>query len=323
MKMKAINYLVAMFILIMSSFCGLAQNYIIDEITTLDSSNSNIRYGRQSLVRDNMGTIHFFYIQDGNTADYLIMRSSVDDGNTWSDSDTISIHTPASSAIRYLAVAPSATVDEQNFLHILYEYRGLPIYSSSWSAYPPSHMNYVTNKTGSWVTDVNVINDSEIQTSQGNGETVSYLSNNQIINYNEHKHYIGYDYAWWATKYNIVYSNNIAGNWLPGSALHTFDLGTYDNVMLNAPSMVVNNDSLFSLWYQRQDCRVEMKSFLVEDWSPLNVLYNDVVFPTPAPTWRSGFSTSSWPSLRPRWWPCSFRCCSPAASPACSCMSSR
>ena len=282
--MKAINYLVAVFIFTMSSFCGQAQNYIIDEITTLDSSNSSIRYGQQSLVRDHSGTIHLFYIQSGSQADYLIMRSTVDDGATWSVSDTISVYTPTSTSIRYLALAPSATVDEQNYLHILYEYRGLPLYNSSWSDYPPSHMNYVTNKTGNWVTDVDVVNDYDIQSSQGNGETVSYLNSNQIINYHEHQHYIGYDYAWWATKYNIVYSNNISGNWLPGSALHTFDLGVYDNIMLNAPSMVIVNDSLFSLWYQRQDCRVEMKSFSGDEWSPLNVLYNDVVFPAPPPT---------------------------------------
>ncbi len=284
MKMKAINYLVAVFILIMSSFCGQSQNYIIDEVITLDSSNSSLRYGRQSLVRDNSGAIHMFYIQHGNSADYLIMRSTVDEGSNWSVSDTISVHLLTSTAIRYLALAPSATVDEQNFLHILYEYRGLPLYNTGWSDYPPSHINYVTNKTGNWVTDVDVINDYEIQLSQGNGATVSYLNSSQIINYNEHQHYLAYDYAWWATKYNIVYSNNIAGNWLSGSALHTFDLGEYDNIMINAPSMVINNDSLFSLWYQRADCRVEMKSFSGGDWSSLNVLYNDVIFPAPAPS---------------------------------------
>jgi len=284
MKMKTINYLVMMLILIIGSYCAQAQNSIIDEIITLDSSNSNIWFGSQSIICDNSGNFHLFYMLPGTNEDYLIMRSSTDEGNNWSDSDTISIHPITSTAVRYLALIPSATVDEQNNIHILYEYRGLPIYNTSWSDYPPSHMNYVTNKSGSWVTDVDVINDYEIQFSQGNGSTVSYLNGNQIINYNGYQHYIGYDYAWWATKYNIVYSNNIAGNWQTASALHTYDLGTYDNIMLNASSMVVNNDSLFSIWYQRADCRVEMKSFTGTDWSPLNILYNDVVFPTPPPT---------------------------------------
>ena len=282
--MKTIKYLALVFIITMSNLCVQAQNSLINEITTLDSSSNSIRYGRQSLICDNSGTFHLFYVLHGNVADYLIMRSSIDNGSNWSTSDTISVHPLTSASSRYLALAPTATIDEQNNIHILYEYRGLPVYNSSWQDYPPSHMNYVTNVTGNWITDVNIINDSAIQASQGNGATVSYLNNSQIINYNEHQHYIGYDYAWWATKYNVVYSNNINGNWLHGSALHTFDLGTYDNIMINAPSMVLNNDSLFSLWYQRSDCRVEMKSFSGVDWSPLNILYNDVLFPTPSPT---------------------------------------
>lgn len=282
--MKTLKYFISMLFILMSSFCGWAQNSVINRVAVLDSSTYSITMGRQSLICDNTGDFHLFYVLHTDTVDYVIHRSSDYHGIAWSPPDTISVYAHTGMPSRYTAFSPTATVDAQNNLHVLYEHRGEPIYTSGYSSYPPSHLNYVTNQTGDWIANVNVLNDSFLQTNQGNGATVSYLNYSQIITYHNHQHYIGYDYAWWATKYNVVYSNNINGEWLPGDTLHSYNLGDYDNIMLNAPALVINNDSLFALWYQRYDCRVEMKSFADVQWSPLKVLYNDVVYPAPKPT---------------------------------------
>ncbi len=281
--MKTLKYLISMFFILMSNAYGWSQNTVINQIAVLDSSTYSITMGRQALICDNTGDFHLFYVLRTDTVDYVIHRSSDYLGRAWSTPDTISVFSHTGMPSRFVAQSPTATVDEQNKLHVLYEYRGSPVYYGS-NSYPPSHMNYVTNQSGDWITQTNVINDSLVQNSQGMSSTVSYLSSNQVITYQNHQHYIGYDYAWFATKYNVVYSNNISGTWGKGDTLHTYNLGDYDNIILNAPSMVVNNDSLFALWYQRYDCQVEMKSFDGTDWSPMQVLYNDVVYPAPHPT---------------------------------------
>lgn len=125
-----------------------------------------------------------------STSDYLLItRSSSDNGNSWSEGEILSIHAPSSDSYRFLALSPSATLDEDGYFHIIYEYRGLPIYLSSYPDYPPSNINYVTNASGQWITEVNVIDDNQIQTFQGNSSAVSYLSDNQIVNYNGNPFY--------------------------------------------------------------------------------------------------------------------------------------
>jgi len=277
--MKKIFKLLVILVAIMSLNGLISQNTLIEELNVLDASAASFYFGRQSLISDNAGNYHLFYISH-STSDYLLIkRSSSDNGITWSSAETISVHTPSSDSYRFLALSPSATIDEDGYFHILYEYRGLPIYLSSYPDYPPAHINYVTNKSGQWVTEVNVIDDNQIQTAQGNASTVSYLSDNQIVSYNGSQYYTGRDYAWWGTMYNIVYSDNSTGTWQAGSPLYTFDLGNIDTQILNASSIIKNGNSLFAVWYQSNDCRVEMKSFSGNGWSDLNVIYTDVYIP--------------------------------------------
>ena len=271
-----------MLFLMSGSVFSWAQNSIINHLSVIDSSSNSILMGRQSIVED-QGTFYLFYTLMNTSVDYLIMRSTTDNGATWTTPDTISVHAHSTTA-RYHLNQPTVTVDDQHYFHIMCKYTGEPLYASSWANYPPNHINYVTNTSGEWTTRVNLINDSLVQTNQGNGTTVSYLNNNQIVNYQNHQHFISDDYAWWATKYNIVYSSNVSGDWVKGDTLHTYDLGEYDNIMLMAPSLVINNDSLFALWYQRKDCQVEMKTFAGTSWSPLQIVYHDVVYPSPKPT---------------------------------------
>lgn len=280
--MKTLKYLLIMLFLMSGSVYCWAQNSIINSLSVIDSSNNSILLGRQSIVED-QGTFYLFYTLMNTSVDYLIMRSTTDNGATWTDPDTISVHVHSTTA-RYHLNNPTVTLDDQHYFHVLCKYTGEPLYASGYSSYPPNHMNYITNTSGNWTTRVNVINDSLVQTNQGNGTTVSYLNNNQIVHYQNHQFFVSDDYAWWATKYNIVYSDNLSGVWHKGDTLHTYNLGEYDNIMLMAPSLVVNNDSLFALWYQRKDCRVEMKAYTGSDWSPLRIVYNDVVYPAPKPT---------------------------------------
>ncbi len=283
--MKKLLLFILALITTLSSVCVLSQNALIQELTVLDSSSTGFRFNRQSLVTDNSGNLHLFYVSHSSVTndDYIIKRSSYDNGNSWELADTISFYHPTSTDYaRFLALAPMAIIDDEGNIHVMYEYRGEPIYNSTWSGYPPSHINFVHKVDNEWFTDVDVLNDNDIQIAQGNSSTVCYLQDNQFVNYNGSQYYTSYDYAWWATKYNIVYSNNSSGDWATASPLYTFDLGSIDTRILRASSLIVNNDSLFSVWYQSNDCQVEMKSFDGSQWSDMSVIYTDVYIPETA-----------------------------------------
>ena len=42
--------------------------------------------------------------------------------------------------------------------------------------------------------------------------------------------------------------------------------------------MVVNNDTLFALWYQRDACTLESKMFNGAEWSTVNTIFKDKYF---------------------------------------------
>jgi len=277
--MKKLFKLLVILISVFSLNNLISQNTIVEELNILDSSDVNFYYGRQSLITDNSGNQHFFYISHSTNDYLLIKRTSYDNGTSWTSPDTLSVHTPSSDSYRFLALSPSATIDEDGNFHILYEYRGLPVYLSSYPDYPPSHINYVHMENGEWVTDINIIDDYEIQSAQGNASTVCYLFDYQIVNYYGSQYYASHDYAWWGTKYNIVFSDNSSGNWQAGSPLYTYDLGSIDTRILNASSIIKNSDSLYVVWYQSNDCQVEMKKFGGSNWSETKLIYNDVYIP--------------------------------------------
>jgi len=269
-------------IFILSSSQLYSQNpIIIKEVSLLDSSSNFVLLGRQSLVNDLNNVVHLFYVVGGNTVDSVLEFTSNDNGITWNGPEIISTYEHSSSYTREHIRQISATVDDNNNIHIIYEYTGPPNYIGGWDAYPSSHVSYVEKVDGNWTTSENLINDENIQSSEGNGSTVSYLNDCQIMSYKNSQHFISYDYAWWATKYHIVYSNNISGSWIGGDTLHTFNLGDYDNIILNAPSLMVNDDTLFAVWYQRYNCTIEMKKFDGTTWSNVQTIFNDKYYPHP------------------------------------------
>ena len=279
------NILTLLMIFVLSSSLAYSQNSVkIQEFATLDSSSSNIVLGRQAIVIDNNNVIHLFYGVWGQAADSISEFTSSDNGVTWNEPEVVSIFSHSSTYTREHIYEISAAVDSNNNLHLVYRYDGPPYYISGWDAYPSSHINYVEKVDGNWTTLENVINDENVQAREGNGNTVCYLKSSQLLNYHNILHFISYDYAWWATKYHIIYSNNSNGSWLGGDTLHTYNLGDFDNIILNAPSLVVNNDTLFALWYQRYNCTVEMKKFDGNNWSSVQTVFKDKYFPAPHPT---------------------------------------
>lgn len=274
-----------LFILLFSQQIMFSQNLEkIHEITTLDSSTTNIRLARQAMVLDHNSIIHLYYGIWGEATDYIMEFTSVDNGNSWNGPDTVSVFSRPSSYDRVHIFGASAAVDDNNNIHLVYRYDGPPNYISGWDAYPSSHINYVRKIDGQWSTQQNVINGESVQAREGNGSTVCYLNDYQIMNFHNAQHFASYDYAWWGRNYHIIYSNNISGNWLAGDTLHTYDLGDYDNIILNAPSMAVNNDTLFAVWYQRYNCTIEMKMFDGVTWSNVQTIFNDKYYSAPHPT---------------------------------------
>ena len=236
------------------------------------------------MVIDNNNVIHLFCFIQGDATDYVLEFTSGDNGVTWTSPDTVSSYSRSTSNQREHIYSVSATVDDNNNIHLVYKYNGPPNYINGYDDYPSSHINYVTNSSGSWITQQDIINDESVQAREGNGSTVCYLNDSQIINYHNSQHFAAYDYAWFGNSYHIIYSNNISENWFAGDTLHTFNLEDYDNIILNAPSLMVNNDTLYSVWYQRHNCTVEMKKFDGVTWSNVQTIFNDKYFSAPHPT---------------------------------------
>ncbi len=273
-----------MFVFFLSNLMYSQETVKINEIATLDSSLANFVLGRQAIVLDKENSIHLFYAVYGEAEDSVLEFTSNDNGITWTGPELVTIFTHSSIYIREHIKEISAAVDENNNIHLIYRYDGPPYYISGWDDYPPSHINYVEKVNGIWTVQSDVINDESVQEREGNGNTVCYLGYSQLLSFNNMLHYAGSDYAWWATKYHIIYSNTSNGSWLAGDTLRTFDLGDYDNIMLQAPSLIVNNDSLFAIWYQRYNCTIEMKKFDGSNWSSLETIFTDKYFPAPHPT---------------------------------------
>ncbi len=266
-------------ILILSESTVYSQSSVqIQEVAKLDSCSTNIILGRQALLIDKDQIIHLFYAKWGATADSIFVLTSDDYGANWSSPDLVSTYQHSETYTREHIHEISASVDDDNNIHLIYQYNGPPYYINGWDAYPSSHIAQIENNEGVWTLIPNVINDDNVQSSEGNGSTVSYLNQCQLMNFHNIQHFISYDYAWWATNYHIIYSNTLDGSWSAGESLNTFSLGQYDNIMLNAPSLIENHDSLFALWYQRHDCNIEMKTFDGTNWSSLSTIFNDKYF---------------------------------------------
>jgi hypothetical protein len=273
------KFLTFVLILILSESAVYSQSTTqIQEVAALDSCSTNILLGRQALLIDNNQDIHLFYAKWAPTADSVFTVKSVDAGLSWSAPEFVSVYEHSETRAREHIYEVSASVDDDNNIHLIFRYDGPPNYISGWDDYPSSHITQVEKVDGVWTTVPNVINDENVQSSEGNGSTVCYLKQCQLMNFQNIQHFVSYDYAWWGTNYHIIYSNTQNGSWSAGESLNTFSLGQYDNIMLNAPSLVVNNDSLFALWYQRYDCRIEMKTFDGTNWSGLSSIFNDKYF---------------------------------------------
>lgn len=224
---------------------------LVEQLSYIDSSASMFKMGVRPLIVDNSNTACFFYASCGSNSDFIYLTTSSNSGQNWSAPGVVSTHEhPANT--KYYAQGPTAAVDDDGYIHVVYPYRGTPLYMSGWDNYPPTHINHVTNESGDWVTFVDVINDSSIQASEGNGATVSYLYWPAILSKNNMEYFAAPDYAWWATKYHVVYSERGAdGIWSEDSALVTYELGYYDKYTIYCATIVTDAANIYSLWFNR------------------------------------------------------------------------
>lgn len=228
--------------------------------------SGSFRIGIRPMIVDDTNAVHIFYTAGNTDTDFVYQAISNDWGHNWSMPEKVSFHQHPEHE-RYFAYGPSADVDADGNIHLIYAYRGKPLYSS-WSDYPPDHINYVTNATGSWITYQDVVNDSAIQTSEGNGSTVSYLFSPFVLSEDNAEHFIAADYAWWAKKYHVVFSErNTGGNWAEGSALVTYDRGVIDCYTIPCASLLSDGVSIYAIWFNRYTGELKFKTYNGSDWS--------------------------------------------------------
>ncbi|MCK4353494.1 T9SS type A sorting domain-containing protein [candidate division WOR-3 bacterium] len=231
----------------------------LQEETLIDSSANSFSLGARPMVVGNSDTIRLFYVIRNSDTDFVYQAVSNDWGNIWSAPEGVSFYQHPDMQ-RYQAYSPSAAVDADGYIHLIYEYRGYPLYHSGWPDYPPSHINYVTNETGDWVTYQDVVNDSAIQASEDNDSTISYFYGSFILSKGTIEYFISADYAWWATKYHVVYSDNAGGSWTEGSALVTYDRGAIDKYTIKCASLLSDGVNVYAIWFNRYTGELRVKT---------------------------------------------------------------
>jgi len=229
--------------------------------------------GVRPLIVDNFNTASFFYVSRGNTVDSVFLTTSNTSGQDWSARELVSTHTHINHS-RFYAQGPTVTIDDSGYVHVVYPYRGAPIYLSSWSDYPPSHINYVTNESGEWVTSVDVINDNAIQTAEGNAATVSYLYWPALLSLNNMEYLATYDYAWFSTKSHVVYSErDTNGTWSDGSALVTYERNAIDKYTIYTSTIVTDQTNIHSLWFNRYTGELKSKTNSAGVWGADEIIH--------------------------------------------------
>jgi len=253
---------------------ALAQDTLfVKQLSYLDSSTVSFQMGVRPLIVDESDLVSFFYVSRGSNTDSLFLATSSNSGQDWSDRELISTHNHITNN-SYYAQGPTATIDDSGYVHVVYPYRGAPIYHSSWASYPPSHINYVTNESGEWVTTVDVINDNAIQTAEGNATTVSYLYWPAILSLNNMEHLATYDYAWFSTKSHVVYSERAAnGEWAEGAALVTYERGAIDKYTIYTSTIVTDQTNIHSLWFNRYTGELKSKTNSAGVWGEEEVIH--------------------------------------------------
>lgn len=245
----------------------------VKQLSYIDSSALSFQMGVRPLIVDDSNTASFFYISRGNTADTLFLTTSNNSGQNWSTREIVSGHVHINNN-GYYAQGPTATIDDDGYFHVIYPYRGAPIYYPSFSNYPPNHINYATNESGNWVTSVDVINDSTIQASEGNASTVSYLYWPAMLSLNNMENLATYDYAWFSTKSHVVYSErDTTGIWTEGSALVTYERGVKDKYTIYTSTIVTDATNIHSLWFNRYTGELKSKTNSAGVWGAEEVIH--------------------------------------------------
>lgn len=245
----------------------------IEQLSYIDSSASSFQMGVRPLIVDNSNTASFFYTSRGSNTDFVYLTTSNNSGQNWSAPEVVSTHEhPVNN--KYYAQGPTAAMDNSGYIHVVYPYRGTPLYISGWDNYPPTHINHVTNESGDWVTVVDVINDNSIQTSDGNGATVSYIYWPAILSLKNMEYFAAPDYAWWATKSHVVYSERgAAGIWSEGSALVTYERNAIDKYTIYCATLVTDATNIYSLWFNRYTGELKSKTNSAGVWGEEEVIY--------------------------------------------------
>ncbi|MCF7886117.1 MAG: T9SS type A sorting domain-containing protein [Candidatus Marinimicrobia bacterium] len=247
------------------------KGHILQEVNIIDSTEYRFYTGRRPIVVDTKNDLHLFFAKTGEETDYVYHVVSEDKGASWSEPEIISVHThpnlSMSTYSRYHIDEVSAAIDNSDNFHIIYSYEGNPLYHSSWAAYPSNHINYVSNESGEWNTFRNVLNDSLIQTEQGNGQTVSYLNDPMILSRNGDQYFAATDYAWWAPKYNFAFAAREDDEWTEAHALHTIDRGEIDRRTLQSASLMHDSNNMYALWFNRYTAEIRGKTQNGTEWT--------------------------------------------------------
>ncbi len=251
-----------------------AQTIQLSEKAIIDSGMDRILFDENNLLQDGNGNLHVFYIKWGSDTDFVYHSTSTDMGSSWSTPAQVSFHKRDATGSQYHISYVNSTLDNQGKFHLVFNYRGYPLYSASTN-YPPEHISYVTNESGSWQTYKNVMDDSLALVTSAQSNSTSYCYGTNIISQNGTEYISAFNYAWFATKSHVLHAKRTSGGnfHAPGEPIVTFDRGAIDKYTLRAGKIIGDGNSLFTFWFNRFDGKLNIKTESSTGWGATQTIH--------------------------------------------------
>lgn len=245
------------------------QTHTLQEIAVVDSSTVYLNLGTRTIFTGSDNNLHLFYVSRAST-DTVFHVSSADGGYTWGTKEVVALNPQGGMGNQFHISSLSATEDATGKIHLVYTYRGTPYYNAS-SSYPPSHIGFASNETGSWEYSANVLNDSALLYSEMQNVPTNYIYDNYIYPRNGELFFSGYDYAWFSNIYHFVYAKRDTTNtWGTLDSVAAINRGAIDKYSMG-PARIFGDgaSTLYGLWYDKWtgDLKVMESPSSFSNWS--------------------------------------------------------
>lgn len=249
------------------------QTYQLTERAVIASSSDRMGLGENNFHVDAQGNLHALFFEATSDTDFVFHSMSANNGLTWTAAEEIGHYAHISNSA-YRINYVNGMMDDNGKWHVVFNYRGYPLYSAS-SSYPPEHVGYISNESGNWTTYMDVMNDSLALASNGELVSTNYLYGTYIYSQGNEEYISAYDYAWFAQKSFVLKAKRTTGGTFdsPGTPIVTYDRGDIDKYSLRQGRIFGDGNDFHALWFNRYTGELNVKTESGGNWGATNTLF--------------------------------------------------